>query len=344
MGGAGIEGAIMAGLFDVKVPARNPMRIKPMTVRQAPAPAQPQTFAFDPQQMERRRQRASDLAQAATRPRKIEHWTQGLHQMAQAGAEGYREGQLTRRQDAAQRQAQALMKGMASGDPRALKAALGNPYTRNQAMRAIERRRSRNHQMDMIAAREAAARERIEWQRGLEPTERERLEMDVLRRQAEARPTSAKPPSGYRYKDDGETLEVIPGGPADKVPFSDAAKIAMMDKGLNDLNRAEKIVDGLTLGTRAGMAIDSGQGFELQQIVQGSIEAFLRAMTGAAAPESEVQRYMDLYGPEFNDRPSTMKRKLADLREVINRTLSRFSSGRAERSEPTPKLKIERID
>lgn len=311
----------------------------------------------DPAILERQRQASEIAARRATRPRKIEHWAQGLHQMADAGLEGYREGQFTRQQQTQQRDAAGLISALMNGKPdkAAFARAAANPLTRDLATRMMQNQRAFARQKELIGARESAAAERarladqrqrelIEWKRGLPPTEREKLEMDVLRRKTDPSATGRKPPSGYRYKDDGETLQVIPGGPADKVPFADSAKIAMMDKGLNDLNRAEKIVEGLTLGTRAGMAIDSGEGFELQQIVQGSIEAFLRAMTGAAAPESEVQRYMDLYGPEWNDRPSTMKRKLADLKEVINRTLSRFSSGRAERSEPAPKLKIERID
>lgn len=172
---------------------------------------QPPSTAFDPTEIERRRQVAQSEALQATRPRNIKHWAEGLHQMADAGLAGYREGQITRQQESAQKEAQGLMGLAMNGPPdKATFAKLAaNPYTRDMAVKMMETQGSRAHEMAMISAREAAearrieaadARKRamIEWERGLPPTEREKLEMDVLRRRSEAAAQPARPDTNAR--------------------------------------------------------------------------------------------------------------------------------------------------
>jgi len=165
----------------------------------------------DPAILERQRQASEIAARRATRPRKIEHWAQGLHQMADAGLEGYREGHFTRQQETQQRDAAGLISALMNGKPDkgAFARAAANPLTRDLATRMMQNQRAFARQKELIGTRESAAAERarladqrqrelIEWRRGLPPTEREKLEMDVLRRRSEAAAKPARPDTNAR--------------------------------------------------------------------------------------------------------------------------------------------------
>ena len=51
--------------------------------------------------------------------------------------------------------------------------------------------------------------------------------------------------------------------------------------------------------------------------IRYGIEAALRAATGAAAPETEVERYTDMYAPSITDSYATRKQKIEALDRFI---------------------------
>lgn len=133
-----------------------------------------------------------------------------------------------------------------------------------------------------------------------------------------------KPPAGYRWTEGGE-LEAIPGGPATSVSADVAGRLAMIETAQKDLPEARKVFEqswGVT-GTLGQAVVPefmsewSGRVGRARRTITSAIEAALRAMTGAAAPESEVRRYEDLFMPSVTDRPETVRQKLDALERFM---------------------------
>lgn len=73
-----------------------------------------------------------------------------------------------------------------------------------------------------------------------------------------------------------------------------------------------------------GRPLSGGESGRARRSVQLAVEAALRLSTGAAAPESEVDRYTDLFAPEPTDTRETRRQKLAMLRDFIE-TAERYA-------------------
>jgi hypothetical protein len=141
-----------------------------------------------------------------------------------------------------------------------------------------------------------------------------------------------KPPSGYRYKVDGVTLEPIPGGPATVQSPEAAAKTELLVNGLKDVERFRGLLidkDGKINRTLiTGMAApgagvpgtDSRLGYSY---IYNAIEAKLRAESGAAVPETEVKRMAKRFVPSVLDNDETIKSKVDRLEEFLGGSLGR---------------------
>jgi hypothetical protein len=70
-----------------------------------------------------------------------------------------------------------------------------------------------------------------------------------------------------------------------------------------------------------GLSIPGSEGRSARQITRGLVEVMLRARTGAAAPDAEVERYTDLYAPTSFDSEEDIQRKLNNLRQEIGSTI-----------------------
>uniref|UniRef100_UPI003D09F901 hypothetical protein n=1 Tax=Pararhizobium sp. TaxID=1977563 RepID=UPI003D09F901 len=147
-----------------------------------------------------------------------------------------------------------------------------------------------------------------------------------------------KVPSGY-MRDPNNPNGVVPieGGPATKMSFADSAKVAMIDKSFQDLNEVRRMLGidpnskdkmGWVDQRRIGMLLGTGRSAQADRIMRMSIESILRAMTGAAAPQSEVDNYMRMFGPQSDDRAGTMAEKINRLESVLKGTVERAMRGR----------------
>lgn len=141
-------------------------------------------------------------------------------------------------------------------------------------------------------------------------------------------------PSGYRWSKEG-SLEAIPGGPATRVPAEVAGRMSLAQTTLRDLSEAERAFKDVDTGDRIGMQFGAGEIGRAQRTVRQAIEAALRLMTGAAAPETEVARYEDLFMPKSYDRPETRDQKLRNLRAFVEEAIGTMSNGRAAPGEPS---------
>jgi hypothetical protein len=140
-----------------------------------------------------------------------------------------------------------------------------------------------------------------------------------------------KPPTGYRWNA-GNELEAIPGGPATKLTPEASAKKAQVDNALSTFPEIRRLMlDGMVDPVRFySMAGDIGQG---RRLVKQAVEAYLRATSGAAVPEPEVERALQLYEPKPYDMPETKKRKLDQLENFLNGTKANIAMGRTQAEE-----------
>jgi hypothetical protein len=144
---------------------------------------------------------------------------------------------------------------------------------------------------------------------------KQRLEMD--RSQASE---GGKPPAGYRWRHDG-SLEPIPGGPAGEgKPLTEAQGKATTYLG--QMQASSKELSGLSdqgvkpYPSTVGLASSNWTNFlatkGAQQVAQSQnqwAEAYLRAKTGAAATEKEVELNRKTYFPQPGDSDAVIKQK-----------------------------------
>lgn len=115
-----------------------------------------------------------------------------------------------------------------------------------------------------------------------------------------------------------------------RLPQNSIGAIAMLDsadKELNPDNRALLTRDW-SATELAGAATNIGPVARAQRAVRSKVEAALRLMTGAAAPEQEVARYTDMYMPNYLDSVETKKQKLRLLDEFATNARKNAIQGR----------------
>lgn len=136
-----------------------------------------------------------------------------------------------------------------------------------------------------------------------------------------------KPPSGYNWNEDG-SLSAIPGGPATKIPAADAAKIAALQTAEKSFEDAKSFYEKSDFVDRGNQMLNRGKAGRAERTVRLAVESALRAMTGAAAPDSEVESYMNLFGPSAWDTPATARDKLDRLQDFLANLRANIEQGR----------------
>lgn len=155
---------------------------------------------------------------------------------------------------------------------------------------------------------------------------------DARSREANA---SGKPPSGYRFKEDG-TLEAIQGGPGDKRlnPTESQGKASLYstraaeaDAILNDLGdnysrvgvaaKNSGITDWVPGSSTAINALSSDNTQSADQAQRNFINAVLRQESGAAISASEFDNARKQYFPQPGDGAALVKQKAANRKTAI---------------------------
>lgn len=156
---------------------------------------------------------------------------------------------------------------------------------------------------------------------------------------------AGKPPAGYDWVDANDPkkgVAAIPGGPATHLPSETAGRIAMMDVGAEALPQARKVLMAnrgpMGLKGLDGMASTTGIGEvgRAERSITTAIEGALRAMTGAAAPESEVKRYEGMFKPGPLDSVETATQKLNQLQDFIDGAKRLVNQGRGPAGNQHP--------
>jgi hypothetical protein len=147
----------------------------------------------------------------------------------------------------------------------------------------------------------------------------------ALKREQLNKPDPINVPANYEPDPNRPgAVRPIAGGPATKLPQGDAGALAMLRAAEGEWNLARK--NGQPLHTALTEPYTmTGQGplqYEVQQrlrqgdvgrasrVLRTKVEAALRMMTGAAAPQEEVDRYTDFYTPNSTDSQETASQKI----------------------------------
>lgn len=144
-----------------------------------------------------------------------------------------------------------------------------------------------------------------------------------------------KPPTGYLWKDPENPragVTPIKGGPEDRLSPDQAAKVASMAIAKTDFATVQSILLDEKGNLKGGVELYTGvipatEGNRLKKSMRRTVEAVLRARTGAAAPETEVNNYVDMFMPSALDNDPAKLDKLNALREFIQTTETLVSEG-----------------
>jgi hypothetical protein len=140
-----------------------------------------------------------------------------------------------------------------------------------------------------------------------------------------------KPPAGYLWNDpDNPEAGVSPiPGYEQTIPGEVAGKVAMMNMARERIAKTRAALErswgaadiaknaAANVPLIGDIAVASGDIGVAQRDVRTGIEATLRTMTGAAAPEQEVKRYMEMFAPGIKDTKETAKQKLDGLMKFM---------------------------
>ena len=156
--------------------------------------------------------------------------------------------------------------------------------------------------------------------------------------QQQPAPTMPTMPGAETFQVPGATVTSAPGGV--KMSPEEATKFTALEEGTRDIQAA---MDLLAPGGRVNeMSVATGQSFfgmqgvplsegkRARQQMQRGIEGILRAMTGAAAPESEVERYMDMFFPSPTDTDAAAIEKMEKARAWAQGVVQQMKVGRPQ--------------
>lgn len=140
-----------------------------------------------------------------------------------------------------------------------------------------------------------------------------------LKKQELSQSGGAKAPAGYRFKADG-TLEAIPGGPSankdGQKPLTESQAKGSLYLGqmrsateqLEALSKVSPVATAATGSTFTNWAT-SAEAQKVSQAQNQWAEAYLRAKTGAAATESEVELNKRTFFPVVGDSKAVIEQK-----------------------------------
>jgi len=129
-----------------------------------------------------------------------------------------------------------------------------------------------------------------------------------------------KPPSGYRYKADGQTLEPIPGGPGEKMSAEIAARVGLANKFLKEAPDIKKSVRrGVVTGAfdYAKGALGRGESGKVRRRIEDGADALQRMLTGAGMPVAEADDYTRRFRVGKLDNSDILLDKVTNLENAL---------------------------
>ena len=165
-----------------------------------------------------------------------------------------------------------------------------------------------------------------------EMTPYQREFLDVQRERNNLKDTdTGKPPTGFRWAEDGQSLEPIPGGPATQVSPELAARLGIAQKFLKEAPELKKAVaEGKATGAIDYLtgAAGFGESGQLARRISDGADALQRMLTGAGMPASEAADYTNRFRVSARDNSDTLSDKLSNLENILNEQLAMATRGR----------------
>ncbi len=135
--------------------------------------------------------------------------------------------------------------------------------------------------------------------------------------------TGRPPPTGFEELPDG-SLRPIPGGPKDTLTPEAAGRVALLASGkasMDELNRLVFKKDGsvdraAVTSAWLGLPTESAQQISLHLL--NALNVKIRIESGAAVPETEVERMKKTFEPKPTDRDATVRAKFDLLGDFLD--------------------------
>lgn len=161
-------------------------------------------------------------------------------------------------------------------------------------------------------------------------------------------------PPGYRFsnpEDPNSSLEVIPGGPGEKVESETAARLGLAKSFLGEAPSIRQRIEAGELdgpANRAKGAAGIGSPAELRRKIDSGADALLRALTGAGMNMSEASEYVRRYRFSATDTRETTLSKFDQLTRELESVGETVGKGRGgfnviPGAAPTPRS-VQTID
>lgn len=156
-------------------------------------------------------------------------------------------------------------------------------------------------------------------------------------------PKPEKPPAGFEWVDPNDKskgLSAIPGGPGEHISSEVAGRLALMKTAREGIKQTRGVYEkawgygdlskqiGSQLPVIGDLAHVSGDIGIANRNIRTGVEAALRVMTGAAAPETEVARYAAMFTPGAKDTIESAKQKLDALEKFMENAEEMATRGR----------------
>jgi hypothetical protein len=156
-----------------------------------------------------------------------------------------------------------------------------------------------------------------------------------------------KAPAGYRWAENGQ-LEAIPGGPGEHIASQTAGQLAIMRTAQQGLPAARTFFtrpwgSGETVRNAIGGSVVAPEYDRHRRTVRLAVEGSLRAMTGAAAPQQEVDQYMEMFMPKVTDPPQIAAQKLDLLAQFMTNAEEIITRGRRQAGQQQPPRQSTRL-
>jgi hypothetical protein len=158
-----------------------------------------------------------------------------------------------------------------------------------------------------------------------------------------AGPKPEKPPSGFEWVDPNDKskgLSAIPGGPGEHISSEVSGRLALMKTARDSIKQTRGVYEkawgygelskqiGSQLPYIGDLAHVSGEIGIANRNIKTGVEAALRLMTGAAAPETEVARYAAMFTPGAKDTIESATQKLDALEKFMANAEEMATRGR----------------
>lgn len=174
---------------------------------------------------------------------------------------------------------------------------------------------------------------------------------ELFRAQSANGGADGKAPAGFEWIDARNRslgLRAIPGGPGEHISSEVAGRLSLMNTAQEGIRATRSVYErawgagdfarqaGGNLPYVGDLAIASGDLGIAQRNVRMGVEAALRVMTGAAAPEQEVTRYAAMFTPGARDTIASAKQKLDSLDTFMRNANEIATRGRSSTPPQAP--------